>query len=501
MNADITAGSTAIGAPPPLSGGAEVAFPRLVTTDTGQSASRSSWHGVLGNTLLETPWLVWSAFDAAVVSLGVYLAYRTHVWTPEGAWIEFPLWQTCLIFSLSLILSGLVFGLYEQQTLLRRSRIAARSLLSTALAIVLSYVVISLFMYCVQSRMVLFLAAVFYLLFAFPIRLAVCGTIPTYSRRFLIVGTDRKSRLSPPSYGSGLSRRYHLVGYVAMDPVEVGRRFGDHRVLGTIDEIERLCVEHDIKEVVVGPGPARNPRALDSMLHCLRLGCRVTNLSTFYEQVLSEVPLDHLEPNWFLFADLKHYREAQMIMKRAGDIVGASLGLLLTLPFWPIIALAIKLTSPGPVFYNQSRVGRNGEIFKLHKFRTMYMDSERAGHSWAAEDDPRITRVGWYLRRSRLDELPQLWNILLGQMSIIGPRPERPEFVGELAEKIQFYNERHLVKPGLSGWAQINYHYGASIEDARRKLQLDLWYIKHMSVELDLAIVLRTMGTMFLGSR
>jgi len=476
-------------------------YPRLVPAAEAGPPVRVTWPAAVGNALLETPWLVWSLFDAAVAGLGAYLAYHLLVWTPEGAWIRFPLWHTGLIQAACLVLSGLIFGLYEQQTLLRRSRIIARSVLSIALAVGLAYVVISLFMYCVQSRRVLVLAAGFYLLIAPTVRLLICWSTPSYSRRFLIVGTDRKSRMFPPSHGDGLSRRYRLAGYVAMDAVEVGRDLGGYRVLGTIDDIEQLAVEHDIKEVVVGPGPSRNPRALEKALGCLRLGCRVTNSSTFYEQVLSEVPLDHLEPNWFLFADLKHYREAQLIIKRVLDIVGAVVGLTLSLPLWPVIALLIKLTSPGPVLYSQQRMGRNGEIFRLHKFRTMYVNAEQDGHAWAAKDDPRVTRVGWYLRRSRLDELPQLWNILLGQMSIVGPRPERPEFVRELSSQIRFYNERHLVKPGLTGWAQINYPYGASVEDARRKLQLDLWYIKHMSLELDLAILLRTLGTVFLGSR
>ncbi len=476
-------------------------FPRLVLRNPSLPNARGKWISVFGNSLVETPWLAWSAFDATVATLGVFLAYRLFVWTPEGAWIVFPWWQTCLIQCLTLVLSGLVFGLYEQQTLLRRSRIVVRSALTTVTSIALSYVVISLFMHSVHSRMVLFMAAGFYVLIAPACRLMVCSWISGYSRKFIIVGTDRKSRLTVMTKGDALSRRYQLAGYITMEPIEVGRELGDRRVLGTIDDIERICLEYDVKEVVVGPGPAKNPRVLDNVLACLRLGCRVTNLSTFYEQVLSEIPVDHLEPHWFLFADLKHYREAQLIMKRAVDIVGAVIGLLLTLPVWPLIALAVKLSSTGPVFYSQIRVGLNGRLFKLHKFRSMFAEAERDGHRWASPNDPRITRLGWYLRRSRLDELPQLWNILRGQMSIVGPRPERPEFVSELAPKIRFYNERHLVKPGLSGWAQINYRYGASVEDAKRKLQLDLWYIKHMSIELDFTIFLRTLGTMFLGSR
>lgn len=476
-------------------------FLRLVHSEHAPNQTRSSWVGTLGNSLLETSWAAWSALDALVATFGVVLAYRILSWTPGGGWAVLPLWETCVVQCSSLVLSGLVFGLYEQQTLLRRSRIIVRSLLSAASCIALSYVIISLFMYSVLSRQSLFLSVLLYLSIAPLCRLMVCRWVSAYSRRFIIVGTDSKSQLAITTKGDALSRRYQLAGYVTMEPVEVGRSLDGHYVLGTIDDLERLCIEKGIKEVVVGPGPAKNPRVLDRVLPCLRLGCRVTNLSTFYEQVLSEIPVDHLEPHWFLFADLKHYREAQIIMKRATDIVGAIAGLLLTLPFWPLIALLIKLESSGPVFYSQERVGLNGRVFRLHKFRTMHIGAERNGCQWAALNDPRVTRVGWYLRRSRLDELPQFWNILLGQMTVVGPRPERPEFVEELSDQIRFYNERHLVKPGLTGWAQVNYRYGASVEDAKRKLQLDLWYIKHMSIELDMAIFLRTLGTVFLGSR
>jgi lipopolysaccharide/colanic/teichoic acid biosynthesis glycosyltransferase len=166
-----------------------------------------------------------------------------------------------------------------------------------------------------------------------------------------------------------------------------------------------------------------------------------------------------------------------------------------------LIAIVVRLENRGPVFYSQTRVGQGGQTFTLHKFRTMWGNAEANGMAWASQNDPRVTFVGRYLRKLRFDELPQLWNILKGDMSLVGPRPERPEFVGPLAALIPFYDERHLIKPGLTGWAQINYPYGSSIADARRKLQLDLYYIKHTSLELDLIILLRTLGTFFLGSR
>ncbi|GMU24303.1 MAG: sugar transferase [Phycisphaerae bacterium] len=501
MGLDATRGSAVIGHSAPALAPPWRGYPRLVRADSSSAAGPSGWLSTLGATLVELPWPVWAVLDAALIAAGVHLGYELFVWQPGGGWLKFGAWETCLIHAPAIVLAGLIFGLYEQQTLLRGSRIVARSFLATIGAVIASYIVISLLMYGLHSRRVLLLAGLLHLGAASSVRLLVCWSVHTYCRRFLIVGTDRRSQLATREHDDGLSRRYRLAGYVGLEPVETGREIKGHRVLGTIDQLEEICVLHQIHEVVVGPGVARNPRVLERTLGCLRLGCRVTNLSTFYEQVLSEVPLAHLEPDWFLFADLKHYRETQLILKRAVDVAMALLVMLLTAPLWPLIALLVRLDSPGPALFHQRRVGLNGRVFRLHKFRTMHVESEPGGHVWAAKDDPRVTRVGWYLRRSRLDELPQLWNILLGQMSIVGPRPERPEFVEELSRSIPFYHERHLVKPGLTGWAQINYRYGASVEDARRKLQLDLWYLKHMSLELDFLVLLRTVGTMCLGSR
>lgn len=482
-------------------GAASRVIPKLTLLPPDPAGAPRGWWGSVGISLLEAPWIVWATLDVLATALGVYAGYAGFVWHPGGQWVQFSCLQTSLVACPVLIASGLVFGLYEQQTLLRGSRVLARSLLSAGAAAGVTALIILLCVHTLQSRGVLATAFLVYLGTAPYVRLLVSLAIRHDTRRFVIVGTQRNGWPSIPMEGQGLSKRYQLVGYIATEPTEKGRTIDGYPVLGTTDELERVCQEHQIDEVVVGSTASRNRRVLDKSLRCLRLGCRVTNLSTFYEQVLSEVPVSHLEPTWFLFADLKHYRESQMMIKRACDILGAFVGLVVSLPLWPILALIIKLDSPGPVFYHQQRVGLNGRVFTLHKFRTMVMTAEKNGHAWASVDDPRVTPMGRILRRSRLDELPQLWNILLGEMSIIGPRPERPEFVEQLAEQIPFYNERHLVKPGLSGWAQINYRYGASVEDARRKLQLDLWYIKHMSLELDLIIVFRTLGTVFLGSR
>jgi exopolysaccharide biosynthesis polyprenyl glycosylphosphotransferase len=295
---------------------------------------------------------------------------------------------------------------------------------------------------------------------------------------------------------------YRLVGLVVPDQGGSNDQgVSDIPVVGEIADINDLCRRFQVAEVVVAEAATRDPRYQKAALACLRLGCRVTDETTFYETAYGEVPVSHITPSWFLAADLKGQRQEHAVIKRVFDLIVAGFALAASAPIMLLIAIVIRLENRGPVFYSQTRVGQGGRTFTLHKFRTMWGNAEANGMTWAAPNDPRVTFVGRYLRKLRLDELPQLWNILKGDMSLVGPRPERPEFVGPLATLIPFYDERHLIKPGLTGWAQINYSYGSSIADARRKLQLDLYYIKHTSFELDLIILLRTLGTFFLGSR
>jgi exopolysaccharide biosynthesis polyprenyl glycosylphosphotransferase len=226
----------------------------------------------------------------------------------------------------------------------------------------------------------------------------------------------------------------------------------------------------------------------------------VTNEAIFYEKAAGQILVDEITPDWFLFADLKVHCDEQATLKRFVDLITAMIGLCVTAPLWLLIAAAIKLGDSGPVFHTQVRVGQNGRPFTLYKFRTMRPDAENGCSVWACPHDPRVTLVGRFLRRTRLDELPQLVNVLKGDMSIVGPRPERPDLVERLAESVPYYRERHLVKPGLTGWAQISFRYGSSVQDAKRKLQFDLYYLKHMSLELDLIILFRTLGTFLRGA-
>jgi exopolysaccharide biosynthesis polyprenyl glycosylphosphotransferase len=219
-----------------------------------------------------------------------------------------------------------------------------------------------------------------------------------------------------------------------------------------------------------------------------------------YEAVTGKVPIESLRLGWLLFSSGFHVSRFLLFYKRLASILISISGLLLSLALFPFVVLAIRLSSRGPVFYKQRRVGRDGSVFDCYKFRTMRADAEAdSGPTWAGDDDPRITPVGRFLRLSRLDEIPQLWNVLKGDMSVVGPRPERPEFVDRLSHDIPHYSLRHTIRPGITGWAQIRYKYGASLEDAKEKLRYDLFYIKNMSPGLDSLIFLHTVKTILLG--
>jgi len=238
-----------------------------------------------------------------------------------------------------------------------------------------------------------------------------------------------------------------------------------------------------------------------SLLELPLSGVEVLNTGAFVETYYKEISVEYGCPQWFASAPSVPGNASIFVAKRVLDVCIGPAALLLTLPLWPLIAFAIKIDSRGPIFFAQTRVGWRGKLFRILKFRTMVEDAEPDGPQWAERRDPRVTYVGSFLRTTRLDELPQLLNVLRGQMAIVGPRPERPEFVADLARQIPFYHHRHLVPPGLTGWAQVRYRYGASKEDAIQKLQYELYYVRHLSLMFDVEIMLRTMPLIAKGSR
>jgi sugar transferase (PEP-CTERM system associated) len=255
-----------------------------------------------------------------------------------------------------------------------------------------------------------------------------------------------------------------------------------------------------IDRIVVAMEERRGKLPVDLLLSLKNRGVQVQDGNDVYESITGKVPIESIRLSWLLFSSGSHASRLFLIYKRFASVVISIVGLLLSLPLLPFVALAIKLSSPGRVLYSQNRVGRDDRVFRCYKFRTMRSDAEAGtGPAWAEEDDPRVTQVGRFLRKTRIDEIPQLLNVLRGDMSLVGPRPERPEFVAALNGKIPYYHLRHSVRPGITGWAQILYKYGSSVEDAKEKLRYDLYYIKNSSAGLDLLIIINTIKIVLLG--
>ena len=244
----------------------------------------------------------------------------------------------------------------------------------------------------------------------------------------------------------------------------------------------------------------RGTLPVEELLHMRLAGVKVEEATSWLEKITGRIEVEQLYPSWLIFAEGFRFSGFFRLVRRALSFLVALAGLVIALPLLPFIWLAVSLSSPGPALYRQQRVGRGGSVFYCYKFRTMRQDAEAdTGATWATDDDPRITRVGKFLRTSRLDEIPQLWCVLKGDMHFVGPRPERPEFVEWLSKEIPYYGVRHMVRPGVTGWAQVQYKYGNTLDDAREKLQYDLFYIKNASIGLDLLILFQTIKTVLLG--
>lgn len=480
-----------------------VRLPPMPAITAAPVRKKTTRRSVVGRCLLNLPRVVWMMLDVLLVCGGALLGDQLFVWWSDTAdlFLDYNLWLATIVLGSAVVLAGSIFGLYEPSTLWARSRIVVRCLLTVTLAMLATWLVMHLFMYSHLSRRAAACGTFVYLAAASSIRLACHHAILEVRRGLLVIGTGPLTGAIIRSVRRGSVPGYGLVGVVLSDRTSELDCLGDIPVVGDIRDIETLCNRHDVAEIVVGETAMRDPKFQKAALACLRLGCRVTDETTFYESTYGEVPVTHITPHWFFIADLKAHRKEHAVLKRVMDGVVACAALTVGWPLFLIAGLLVKLEDGGPIFYTQKRVGQGGRCFTLFKFRTMRADAEARGSTWAAMNDPRTTRVGRILRKLRFDELPQLWNIIRGDMSLVGPRPERPEFAGPLSALIPFYEERHLIKPGLTGWAQINYRYGSTIADARQKLQLDLYYIKHASLELDLVILLRTLGTFFLGSR
>jgi sugar transferase (PEP-CTERM system associated) len=316
---------------------------------------------------------------------------------------------------------------------------------------------------------------------------------PFLRERVYVLGTgERAERLV-----QGLRKRSTLgievVGWTGNVEGELTRESVASHLLG-------VARGKGVHRVIVAMPNRRGTLPVEELLDLRLAGVRVEEATSWLEKISGRIEVEQLYPSWLIFAEGFRFSAFFRMVRRALNFAMALIALVISLPLLPFIMLAVKLGSPGPIFYRQQRVGRRGEIFYCYKFRTMRKDAEAdTGATWATDDDPRITRIGKFLRASRLDEIPQLWCVLKGDMHFVGPRPERPEFVEWLSKEIPYYGVRHVVRPGITGWAQVQYKYGNTLEDAREKLQYDLFYIKNASLGLDLLIIFQTVKIVVLG--
>ncbi len=441
-------------------------------------------HAVLVLGMLDFVLLLSAAETAWVIragQIGMYVdPMITRIW---------PL----LTFATALQLAMVAVGVYGIDSLLSLRFAAARLLVAISLGVILLSLVNFIFPESTLWRSNSLYAMGLSFISLFLAR-AILGNMlgsEGFKRRVLVLGAGpRAARIRKLAEDRGAG--FIVVGHVAMDDCESVIPTAINRV--HIDNLPEHVTLLNASEVVLALEERRKALPLNDLIRVKTTGVHVNELSSFLERETGRVDLDTVNPSWLIFSDgFSAGRRISSAAKRLFDIIASLVLLVCSAPIVALTAIAIKLESKGPAFYHQTRVGLFNEAFSLIKLRSMRQDAEAAGAVWAQENDPRVTRIGRIIRKLRIDELPQAWNVLRGDMSFVGPRPERPEFVADLETKLKYFAERHMVKPGITGWAQINYPYGASLEDSRHKLEYDLYYAKNYTPFLDVLILLQTL--------
>jgi sugar transferase (PEP-CTERM system associated) len=396
-------------------------------------------------------------------------------------------------FAAMVVVAMISVGVYGADAL-RSMRFAAARLL---VAISLGVIALSFIDFLIagqnfwRSTLAYSMAIAFGLLIADRLVLGTFLGTSAFRRRVLVLGAGKRA-MRLRELGDRPESGFAIVGYVGMS--EAAPMIDEAIPRSAIHNLTRFVENLGVSEVVLALEERRNALPLKDLLRIKTAGVHVNEFSSFLERETGRVDLDTVNPSWLIFSDgFSSGRAISSVAKRLFDVTASALLLSVTAPVILLFALMVKLDSKGPAFFRQRRVGLFGENFNVIKLRSMRTDAEAAGAQWASKDDPRVTRIGRFIRKVRIDELPQTWSVLKGEMSFVGPRPERPEFVADLEEHLPYYAERHMVKPGITGWAQINYPYGASIEDSRNKLEYDLYYAKNYTPFLDLLIILQTL--------
>jgi sugar transferase (PEP-CTERM system associated) len=453
-------------------------------------------HEVPARTLL----LVGVDILGVVFALLVAATVRLPVMIPKELHDSF-FWLKILLVTSICWLSLYFNDLYDFQVVRRRSNLLVhvmQAIGASCLALALIYFLAP---GASLGRGIALMASPLILMILLSWRLSANATnlLARGDERVLLMGTGEagislvRHILSHPEYNM------KVVGFIDEHGQDIGKSLVNPKIIGGTSELEEIVARERINRVVLSLKERRGGMPVRQLLNLKFAGVGVEDVHSCFERLSGRITLEHLSPSWLILSDGFKKSPLSLAVKRTVDILVSFILLLLVSPLLPLIALAIYVESGGPILFRQERVGHKGHEFELLKFRSMVQDAEKNGPQWATQKDSRITRVGGFLRKTRLDEVPQLFNVFRGEMSLVGPRPERRVFCEMLEEKIPFFNLRHSVRPGLTGWAQVRFRYGASLEDAKGKLELDLFYIKNLSLLVDLAILFETVKVVVLG--
>ena len=459
----------------------------------------------MSNRRLNTRAMGLSLAEAMIIFGGLMLALYIRVGV-DGAQYELnerAAWMKILIATIFCVISLFIYDLYSFTVVNDRRELIYRLLQALGTA----WAALALLFYFAPDLMIgrgvtlLSVPLVAALLLGWRLVIHWLTAHPDIGERVLIVGSGEAAVNIAKVTKSQQAAGYRVVGFLSGEPELLGKSLFNPKVIGLMEDLEQVVKTERIDRVIIAIRDRRGAFPTEQLLKLSLSGdVAIEEFTSFHERLTGQVHLDMLRPSWLIFAGKLRETRFRAFAREIVHRGLALIGLVLSLPIALLTAIAIKLDSPGAVFYRQERVGKKGKPFEVIKFRSMCTDAEKDGQAiWAQENDVRVTRVGRIIRMLRIDEIPQFWCIIKGEMNFVGPRPERPVFVEQLAIEIPFYEQRHLVAPGLTGWAQVRYPYGASVEDARQKLQYDLYYIKNQSLLLDLLIVLETFKTILFG--
>jgi len=451
-------------------------------------------HWFASNTLMQV------AFDALLLFLSVVLAVaflnRGEVTTPLAVIPD------ALLFAFTMVALNTVVGLYQRNPGRTFAQTTARIVISLMLAVPVAWAIFT-FLPRDQEWDVTFRLAVplaFVTFVAIRGLAAHSGVSPLFARRTLVLGTGAEAAAVELSLAH-LGQAIRFLGFYPAKKSDAAHQVPTQRIISEGMDLVDAVRRHKVDEIIVAVRERRGGvLPLRELLDCKLMGVRVLDLSSYYERAVGQLRLNSLHASWLIFGDGFRQGIVRTVVKRLIDIFAATALLLLALPVMVVTAIVIAVESGFPVLYRQERVGQGGRLFEVIKFRSMRRDAEIDGKPrWATSNDDRVTRTGRIIRKLRIDELPQLINVLRGDMSLVGPRPERPYFVDQLAREIPYYAVRHSVKPGVTGWAQVRYHYSASLDDAIQKLQYDLYYVKNHTLFLDIVVLFETVGVVMTG--